>query len=368
MARKFLYLVAAIIVVVIAGRLALTFYPEQLSRMAFVPGGAFEPQPPLAKGRYDDPAMWIARPGMAKDPAHWSPADAPAAAPVRAAVFFVHPTSYLERSHWNAPLDDAQSRERAAGFTRILASPFAGAAELWAPRYRQATFGALITEGPEGNRALDLAYGDVVQAFDAFLANRNAELPIVLVGHSQGALLLQRLIAERIAHKPLARRVAVAYLPGWPLSLERDLPRLGLKACTRPGQSRCVMSWMSYGEPDDPSMMLHAYARRSGLGKGVLPADGTLLCSNPLSGGKGNAAPAAANLGALVPDISLESGRIVPALTGASCGSDGTLSLGARPEIGPLVLPGNNYHLYDIPLFWMNLRADFVARVAAWQP
>ena len=39
----------------------------------------------------------------------------------------------------------------------------------------------------------------------------------------------------------------------------------------------------------------------------------------------------------------------------------------APPAIGPYVMPGNNYHVYDIPLFWANLRADMARRVAAWE-
>jgi hypothetical protein len=31
------------------------------------------------------------------------------------------------------------------------------------------------------------------------------------------------------------------------------------------------------------------------------------------------------------------------------------------------VLPGNNYHVYDIPMFWMNLRRDVATRLAAWR-
>ena len=44
--------------------------------------------------------------------------------------------------------------------------------------------------------------------------------------------------------------------------------------------------------------------------------------------------------------------------------------LGEPPEIGlgPYVMPGNNYHLFDVTLFWANLRADFIRRVKAWQP
>jgi len=51
----------------------------------------------------------------------------------------------------------------------------------------------------------------------------------------------------------------------------------------------------------------------------------------------------------------------------ARCGPQGFLLIGSPPSLGSYVLPGNNYHVYDIPLFWANLRADVAARVAAWQ-
>lgn len=368
MARKFLYFIAFCIVVSLVGRIALSFYAEELTAIAFVPGTEFEPQPALAKERYADAAMWVARPGITDDPAHWVPPGAPARPePVAAAVFFVHPTSYFARGHWNAPLGDKETDGRTATFVQGLASPFAGSAELWIPRYRQATLGAFLTEKPEAAQALELAYGDVVQAFDHFLVSTPPELPIVLAGHSQGAFHLRRLMAERVASRPLARRIAAAYLVGWPLSLDHDLPKLGLKPCAKPGQPRCVMSWMSYGEPGEPQMTINAYARRGGLDGKVLRGS-AFLCSNPLTGGNGNAAPAAANLGTLIPDVSLKNGRIVPAYTGASCRTDGALSLGGNPNMGPYVFPGDNYHVYDIPLFWTNVRADFSARVAAWRP
>ncbi len=368
MARKFLYFIAFCIVVFIAGRIALTFYAEDLTALAFVPGSEFEPQPTLAKGRYSDPAMWIARPGIAGDPAHWAPPGAPPLPePVAAAVFFVHPTSHFSRKHWNSTLGDKETDARTRIFILGLVSPFAGAAELWVPHYRQATLGAFLTEKPEGTAALELAYGDVVLAFDHFVASAPPELPIVLAGHSQGAFHLRRLIAERVAGTPLANRISAAYLVGWPLSIDHDLPKLGLEPCARPGQPRCLMSWLSYGEPGEPQMTINAYSRRDGLDGGQLRGS-AFLCSNPLTGGHGNAAPAAANLGTLIPDVTLKNGKIVPAYTGARCRSDGALSLGGNPDMGPYVFPGNNYHVYDIPLFWMNVRADFGARVAAWKP
>lgn len=369
MARKFLYIVAFLIVLFIGARLALQFYPLALTRLAFEPKIAFVAPKPLEAGAYANPAMWISRPGLdAKDPAHWAPEGAPQVAPpVPALVFFVHPTSYFGRAHWNAPLDDAEADKRAALFVRGLASPFAGATQLWAPRYRQAALGALLARTPAGPKALDAAYADIAQAFDAFIAKVPQSQPIVLVGHSQGAYLLRRLIHDKIAGTPLARRVAAAYLIGWPISLEHDLPAMGLPACSAPDQAGCVVSWLSFAEPSDPETMLEPYSNYLGLDGKSLKGS-AFLCSNPLTGSTGGSAPAQDNLGTMVPDTMLTTGRLVPHAVGADCRPDGTLSIGAPYDMGPYVLPGNNYHVYDIPLFWMNLRADFTRRVAAWKP
>lgn len=369
MVRKFLYLVAFCIVLYLGGRLALQFYPEALSRAAFVPSAKFEPQAALAGNVYDDPAMWISRPGLGpSDPVRWVPPGAPPApGAVKAAVFFIHPTSYLVGSKWNAPLDDALSRRNAGLFVKALASPFALTQDLWAPRYRQAAFGAFLTEEPAGQQALDLAYADVLQAFDYFVASAGKDQPIVLAGHSQGALHLMHLLKDRVAGQPLAKRVAAAYVVGWPVSQTYDLPAMGLPACTAPEQSGCVLSWSSFGEPADTSMIIAAYTRRKAL-NGLSPGGTPILCTNPLLGTQGGSALASANLGTLVPTVTLQEGTVKPGLVGAACRPDGFLSLGAGIDMGPFVLPGNNYHVYDMPLFWANIRADFARRVAAWKP
>ena len=65
MARKFLYLVAALIVLFIAGLFALRLAGDSLSEIAFVPSAAFVEQDALAANAYDDPAMWLSRPPTA---------------------------------------------------------------------------------------------------------------------------------------------------------------------------------------------------------------------------------------------------------------------------------------------------------------
>jgi hypothetical protein len=348
----------------------LRFWAEDLTELAFVPDAKFTAEPALAANVYEKPEMWLSRPGLGpkEDPVRWLPEgyEDKDTAPLGAAVFFIHPTSYLEKERWNAPLDDAQAHERAALFVRGMASPFNRSADLWAPRYRQATIGAFLTDAPEATQALDLAYGDVLQAFDYFLESVDNDKPIVLVGHSQGAFHLRRLIRDRVAGKPLAKRVAAAYVIGWPVSFDHDLPTMGLPACAKPDEAGCVVSWISFAEPADHAMLVKNFARRPGL-DGQPLGESKFLCNNPLTGGTTEAAPAEANLGTLVPDIEKQTGKLVPKMVPARCGEDGFLYIGAPPAMGNFVLPGNNYHLYDIPLFWANLREDASARVKAWR-
>ena len=366
MARKFLYAVAVLIVIAFLGRLALTFWSGDLARLALAPTRSFEPQAALPAAAWDKAALWRSRPGMKGDPAQSRPAGLPGGEPpVRAAVFFVHPTSYFERSHWNASLDEPGAEQFANQLVGSMASAFNAADQVWAPRYRQASFGALMADRPERNQALDLAYGDVRTAFAAFLKAVPADMPIVLAGHSQGARHLMRLMRDEVAGKPVSRRIAAAYVIGWPVSLTHDLPLMGLPACERAGQAGCVVSWQSYAEPADPSPTLQAYGSYPAL-DGKLPKGTPFLCTNPLTGQPGGAAPASANRGTLVPESNGTRGKLIAGKVSARCGPDGFVLIGDPPTLGPYVLPGNNYHVYDIPLFWANLRADVAARVASW--
>jgi hypothetical protein len=378
MARKFLYLVAFCTVLVITAGFLLALFPEQLTRWATVPSAPFTPVKPLEANAYEDPKLWYSRPGIGvSDPARWQPAYAgdrgllptPAEPKAPFAVFFVHPTSYVNRASWNAPLEnggDPEAERIARIYLRGMASPFNAASEIWAPRYRQATMGAFLTDAPEGKQAVDAAYADVREAFRFFLSSLAPGTPIVLAGHSQGALHLKRLLAEEIKGSPVAARLIAAYVIGWPVSMTHDLPVMGLPACAAPGQSGCVISWASFAEPADPASLLKAYAANPAL-DGQAPGNDPMLCSNPLTGAPGGSAPASANLGTLVPEQSMDKGTLQPGLVPARCDARGLLLIGSPPEMGSYVLPGNNYHVYDLPLFWANTRADVIARAAAWK-
>jgi hypothetical protein len=366
LARRFLWIIAALVVLVLIGALAYRLFAPELMKTVMVPTVAFE-EVPRPQGRtYADADMWIARPDIAGNPALWTPDGAVRQGDAKASVFFIHPTSYLERAHWNAGIDDPESQMRARLFVQSQASAFNNVADIWAPKYRQATFGAFLTTKEDAEKAFDFAYRDVLAAFEAFLAQAPKDRPIILAAHSQGSLHLTRLLTERIAGKPEAKRIAAAYVVGWPISVTADLPWLGLPACETAEESGCVLAWQSFAEPADPKMVTDVYDPSTGP-TGLSRAGSPMLCVNPITGNAGDEALAQANLGTLVPNAELTSAVLRAPGVPARCDIRGFLLIGENaPELGPYVLPGNNYHVYDYALFWANIRADAEKRLTGF--
>jgi hypothetical protein len=366
-ARRFLILVLILTLLAVAAAFAMFQFGERVLIRSAMPQGHYQAPPPRSGPDYTEQANWIARPGLADDPSTWRPTEeARPLVPKPAHAFYIHPTTYLQRDRWNGPIDDGESRDRASLFVQSQASAFSDVASVWAPRYRQAAFGAFLLDNPDARSALALAYLDVARAFDEFIATIPPGEPIILAGHSQGALHLTRLLRERVAGKPLRNRVIAAYVVGWPLSASADVPALGMPACSAPDEAGCLLSWMSFGDPANPDLVVESYEGSAGLTGGKRERD-DILCVNPLTGTQNGAAPPSSNPGTLVPSADLRSATLVPGSVGARCDRGLLLLDGEIPPLGPYVLPGNNYHVYDYALFWEAIRADAVRREAAWQ-
>ena len=368
-ARRFLALIFWLTLIVVAAAFAIYQFGERALTQIATPAGHYQAPPPASGPDYADSRNWIAQPGLANDPSAWLPDLLPpetVVATKTAHAFFIHPTTYLERDRWNAALDDRGSRDRAALFVRSQASAFNHVAAVWAPRYRQAAFGAFMLDSKDATQALDLAYLDVSRAFDAFVAAIPASEPIILAGHSQGALHLSRLLRDKVAGKPVAKRIVAAYVIGWPLSLAADIPDMGLPACRTADEANCILSWQTFKEPANTGMIRDAYVRPA-LDNGEHRRVDDMLCTNPVSGTLGGSVPATENLGTLVPTVDLKSATLARGGVGARC-DDGFLIIdGAIPPLGPYVLPGNNYHVYDYALFWGSIRADAARRLSAFR-
>ncbi len=366
----FLAVFAGIIVLVIAGFLWVQSDPVRALRIAFTPSDSFAPisDQPLD---YSDDANWAALPGMDSYANTTPKGEVSVAVQPDVDVFFVHPTTYLSRDSWNAPLDDENANTGIEKrVLKLQASALNLAGQIYAPRYRQATFGAFFDQEGDGLQALIYAYQDVQSAFDQFIAERNNNRPFILAGHSQGSLHLLPLMQQRVAGTPLVERMVAAYIVGWPVSVEADLGALeGIDACENSLDTQCVVSYQTFGPAGDTSGVDGYFQTTVGLGG--LPRVGTkMLCTNPLTWTIDGIAGADANKGAqerVGDDDPL--GAPVAGFNGAQCRENGFLYLESEPgePWQHFKMAGENYHVYDYHMFYANVRENAVARVAAWK-
>ncbi|HET9355515.1 MAG TPA: DUF3089 domain-containing protein, partial [Sphingomicrobium sp.] len=177
---------------------------------------------------YRQPNRWLCLPGRLDTctlplpttevtPAGYgSPGIAPVARNPRVDCFVVYPTVSRDRG-LNSDLVPGDGEERASIASQF--ARFSGACRVFAPIYRSMTLGAITyaaTGGDVSGPAM-LAYGDVRDAFRTYMARHNKGRPYVLIGHSQGSLMLQQLIANEIEGKPAARQMKLAIIPGYNL-------------------------------------------------------------------------------------------------------------------------------------------------------
>jgi len=331
--------------------------PELMSR-AIAPSGSFDDEEHPPAPDYGEDRAWLALPGVEDDAdvaIETMPAIDPSDAPVD--VLYLHPTTSVA-ARWNASFDDEQVRAAGArGGTLIQASAFNATGAVYAPTYRQASGTVFTHPSSSGERALDLAYGDIVRAFESFQGRRDRARPMILAAHSQGAMLGARLLRERLATDDEALLVA-AYLVGAALSPADITPRA---ACSSPDETGCVVTFN---------------ARGPGHVRTVIDFQGVLderdrLCVNPTLGSTSTAPVARDHHGGAV-FFDAESPRLLPAFLASRC-HEGRLvvtELGDLPfrdvpsSILRAVMGSENHHPIEYQLFYVDLRKDAQRRTA----
>lgn len=239
--------------------------------------------------------------------ASWAllPRDADGAAPADRPVdvFFVHPTTFDGGRDWNGGIDQPKaSRFLSRVVLPNYAGPFDRVGRVFAPRYRQASLYTYLTLRDDARDARRFAYGDVLQAFRAYLSRYGHDRPFIVVGVEQGGSLAARLLREEVATKPdLKRRLVAAYLVETVVPADEYAPDSPLPACERRGETQCVAAWASAQEGDFRSVqeLMGRSLIWDGADQLVNLEHREPLCFNPLLGGvTRERAPARLNLGA----------------------------------------------------------------------
>ncbi len=358
-----------LVLMALAGAVAVFLLIESPARsyVLFAPFVSFDAATAPPAPNYAEDTAWAALPGQPNNALQRPPGVAGRTdpAPPGMDVFFVPPTTFFGRGNWNARFDEDGLTRRLLedGVLRHQASVFNECCRIFVPRYRQATFYAFLGRGGDEEAALDLAYRDVERAFDEFIARRNDGRPFILAGHSQGSLHGMRLLQERIAGTPLARRMVAAYLVGYSIPSDLGLPG-GIAPCRAATDTHCYISWNSVAPGKGRNWRQSSIIW---LDHHYQPIGGRrLTCMNPLSWQLDGSAPAEADRGSIPfgqPGAPIAAP--MPHATGANC-VDGVLEVTPPGDAGfNFGTFGGLYHLYDYNLFYLNLRDNLAARTAA---
>ena len=243
---------------------------------------------PASPTDYSTPANWLCLPGVGDAcsvtlkstelaPTGYGKQSASGAA-LDASVdcFIVYPTVSRDAG-MNSDLKPGDGEERASIITQF--ARFAGACRTYAPIYRSMTLGAVTAAatGADVGGPARLALGDVRAAWKTYLAKYNDGRPFVLIGHSQGSLMLQQLLALDIEGKPAAKRMQLAIIPGFNVMVPQGKLTGGTfkstPICSKPAQTGCVISYVSFREKNmPPAGALFGIADKPGM---------TVACVNP---------------------------------------------------------------------------------------
>lgn len=269
----------------------------------------------------------------------------------QADVFFVYPTSFLngkKNKQWNASIDNEVVNAKTDGGAILYQSSlFNGVGKVYAPRYRQAHLHAFFSKDTSSSRkALELAYADVRSAFRFYLDKYNNQRPIILAGHSQGALHLIRLLKEFFDDRELAKQLVVAYVVGWPVP-ESEFKNLS--ACETPVQTNCICSWRSF---------------KTGYDGSFIEKEEAVLVTNPLnwSTKKNVYVGKEFHKGAVLDDISEPP---IPGMVGAEI-YKGILWVDKPKFKGSFFYPFSNFHRGDFNIFYVDVRENALQRLNAF--
>jgi hypothetical protein len=280
--------------------------------------------------------------------------------------FYVYPTVSEEQTEF-ADLTDSPIIQAVA---RQQVGRLSSRCRVFAPIYRQVTNYGLSHGGSEG--AGDPPMEDVQSAWDYYMQHDNKGRGVVIIGHSQGTILLQRLIAQSIDGTATQALLVSAFLAGNPSLAVPPGGVVGgtfthIPTCSSAAQVGCVYVWGSYLVGDTSAPPIFGQARGDGLASACVnpaaPAGGSAMLKVYYPGANPPAWVEA--IGQVTGECQMDSSGantfVVTVLPGQFAAK--LTSILKAEEIAP----GWGVHPFDIPLVQGNMLDVLDAEIATWQ-
>jgi Protein of unknown function (DUF3089) len=181
--------------------------------------------------------------------------------------FYVYPTVSQEKTQY-ADLTDSPEIQAE---TRAQVGRLSSRCRVFAPIYRQETsYGLNLAASGAAVTQSDVPTLDVQAAWNYYMENDNKGRGVVIIGHSQGTILLQNLIAQSIDGTATQALLVSAFLAGDPSLAVPPGGVVGgtfahIPTCTSASQTGCVYVWASYLAGDNSAPPIFGGARSDGL-------------------------------------------------------------------------------------------------------
>lgn len=138
-------------------------------------------------------------------------------------VFYLYPTVWYgegTNKDFVCPIDFKPMRENATNALISQSTVFKEVGNIYAPFYRQAdALYILDTNNNIKNKEKyfnDIPKKDAIAAFDYFIKNFNNNKPFILMGHSQGAMMIKEILKDYFkTNENLNNRLVAAYIIGY---------------------------------------------------------------------------------------------------------------------------------------------------------
>jgi hypothetical protein len=170
--------------------------------------------------------------------------------------FYIYPTASTETTV-NSNLV-VQSAEELIAMAQ--AARFSQVCDVWAPMYRQITVAGLHSTGGGGTDPGTIAYDSVLSDWKDFITHYDDGRPIIFIGHSQGSVMMIKLLRAEVDPNAAVRKLVVAAIIAGgnvtvPTGKTVGVTFQHLPLCTSNHQSGCVIAYSSFpSEPPSDSM------------------------------------------------------------------------------------------------------------------